>query len=219
MKKNKFLKLASGLLMLVLITCCAVSGTFAKYVTTGSATDTARVAKWGIELAVTGDNVLYDDAKSGDEVTAVKVLTNNLAAPGTYQKLATVALTGTPEVAYQIKVEVDLDLGDKWIVGGAVYCPLVFTVDGTEFKIDATNTTTALLEEAIEKAIMEAISGEEDGVAEYNAGVAVPATAASVLIDWLWAFEGNDDTKDTILGNAFNATIDFSLTVTVTQVD
>ena len=223
MKKNKFLKIASGLLMLVLITCCAVSGTFAKYTTNGTAADTATVAKWGMTLTVTADDGLYDDDKTTNDVSA-KVATNDLAAPGTYAKLATVSLIGTPEVAYEIYVNVRLDLGDKWVVDSAGYCTVVFTVAGTEYKIGATYATTAALEDAIEKAIREAISGEEDGIAQYNAGVTTNVT--NVLIDWTWAFEvgatdpekAANNAKDTALA-ASGATIDFELTITVSQVD
>lgn len=229
MKKNIMMRLSALLLVAVLLTTCVISGTFAKYTTADSATDTAKVAAWGIKLKVAGDDVLYDDEKTGDEVTAVKVTSNALAAPGTYQKLATVNLTGTPEVAYSITVDVDLTLAN-WASGKAddpattdvnesVYCPVVFTVDGAEYKIDATNKTTADLEIAIENAIKSAICGEEDGSATKNAGDSVPTTANAVLIDWMWAFNVNDE-LDTVLGNAdTKATIGFSLKVTVEQVD
>ena len=231
MKKNVMMRLSALLLVAVLLTTCVISGTFAKYTTTKTATDSAKVAAWGITLSVTGDTVLYDDGKDGNEVTALKVKANDLAAPGTYQKLATVALTGTPEVAYKITVNVDLTLAN-WASGltdnpettnvdESVYCPVVFTVDGAEYKIDETNKTTAALEAAIEKAIIIAIAGGDGSTNSqtYNADVAVPATANEVLIDWMWAFSGND-TLDTVLGNAATkATIGFSLTVTVEQVD
>ena len=54
MKKNKMMRIASVLLVAVLISTCAISGTFAKYVTRAEGTDTARVAKWGILLTVEG---------------------------------------------------------------------------------------------------------------------------------------------------------------------
>ena len=45
------------------------------------------------------------------------------------------------------------------------------------------------------------------------------ADANGVVVDWLWAFNG-EDAKDTKLGNATTkATIDFTLTVTVEQVE
>ena len=57
MRKNKFLRLASVMLMLCLITTCAISGTFAKYTTSDEALDSARVAKWGVAVQVLGNDV------------------------------------------------------------------------------------------------------------------------------------------------------------------
>ncbi len=232
MKKNFAMRIAACLLVVTMLSLCMVSYTYAKYTTSGATSDIATVAKWGITLSVQGDDILYDDAKTGDEVTALKVTANNLTAPGTYQKLATVALTGTPEVAYQIVVEVDLELGDYWVANSNVYCPLVFTVDGTTYKIDLTDDaydTVDELEVAIENAIKLAICGSDTGTAVYDAGEPVPATAADgVLIDWMWAYDSEvvgahpeqTDVLDTELGNAANkATVNFNLTVTVTQVD
>lgn len=229
MKKNIMMRLSALLLVAVLLTTCVISGTFAKYTTTDSATDTATVAAWGIELTVEGDAVLYDDNKTDTEL-ATSVKATDLAAPGTYQKLATVNLTGTPEVAYKIVVDVDLEL-ENWTVDGNVYCPLVFTVDNATYKIDATNTDTAKLAAAIEKAVLIAIAGSDAASAtasgtglkyevEYNAGTAVATGAADgVVVDWLWAFNGND-INDTKLGNAATkATIKFTLNVTVEQVE
>ena len=228
MKKNIMMRLSALLLVAVLLTTCVISGTFAKYTTTDSATDTATVAAWGIQLTVDGDDVLYDDGKTGDEVTALKVTSNALAAPGTYQKLAKVSLEGQPEVAYKIVVDVDLEL-ENWTAAGAYYCPLVFSVDGTNVAGSFANAED--LEAAVEKAVLIAIAGGDASsatasgtglnyVVEYDAGTAVATGAADgVVIDWLWAFDG-DNTKDTELGNATTkATIGFSLKVTVEQVD
>ncbi len=55
MKKNKMLRMASALLVLTLLTTCIIGGTFAKYTTSGTATDTARVAKWGVKVECTGN--------------------------------------------------------------------------------------------------------------------------------------------------------------------
>ena len=68
MKKNKLMRLASCLLVGTLLTTCAISGTFAKYTTQDAAADSARVAKWGIELQIIGD--LYSDAYGADIRTA-----------------------------------------------------------------------------------------------------------------------------------------------------
>ena len=54
MKKNVLMRFASGALVITMLTTCVISGTFAKYITDDSAHDKARVAKWGITLAVAG---------------------------------------------------------------------------------------------------------------------------------------------------------------------
>ena len=45
MKKNRMMRVASALLVAVLLTTCAISGTFAKYITAEDATDSAAQAK------------------------------------------------------------------------------------------------------------------------------------------------------------------------------
>ena len=60
MKKNKMMRIASILMVATLITTCAISGTFAKYVTKASGEDKARVAKWGIVLDVQATGA-FDD--------------------------------------------------------------------------------------------------------------------------------------------------------------
>jgi hypothetical protein len=230
MKKNFAMRVAACLLVVTMLSLCMVSYTYAKYTTGDTLSDSATVALWGINLTIDGDDLLYDDAKTGNEVDGKKVTLNTLAAPGTYQKLATVALTGKPDVSYKITVVVDLKL-TGWNSGEtddpattekdeSVYCPLVFTVDGTSYKIDSTYKTTADLETAIETAIKNAISGDDSGVKVYDAGEQVATKAADgTLIDWTWAFESGNDKLDTVLGNAAAATIGFELTVTVEQVD
>ena len=50
MKKNTMMRLAAVLLVGVLLTTSVIGGTFAKYTTSDDATDTARVAKWGVTI-------------------------------------------------------------------------------------------------------------------------------------------------------------------------
>ena len=49
MKKNRMMRLASILLVCVLLTTSVISGTFAKYTTSVSSEDKARVAYWGFQ--------------------------------------------------------------------------------------------------------------------------------------------------------------------------
>ena len=66
MKKNAMLKIAAILMVAVLLTTCAISSTFAKYVTSDSYSDTARVAKWGITLTVSQDKMFADNYSIDD---------------------------------------------------------------------------------------------------------------------------------------------------------
>ena len=58
MKKNKSMRAAGGLMIATLLSTSIVSGTYAKYVTSDSAKDSARVAKFGVE--VKADGKLFD---------------------------------------------------------------------------------------------------------------------------------------------------------------
>ena len=71
MKKNKMMRLASALLVCVLLSTSVISGTFAKYVTSDTASDSARVAKWGISVEATGS--LYGEkyASADSKITAL----------------------------------------------------------------------------------------------------------------------------------------------------
>ena len=204
MKMNKFIRLASVMLMLCLITTCAISGTFAKYTTDGTASDTARVAKWGVTVNVTGSD-LFAESYNGGQVSA----TEDVVAPGTSGTLAGITISGSPEVAANVKFDATLDLGDKWTTTGTdVYCPIVFTVGTTDYKIDGTTIkTVAELEEAVQDAI-------NDLSATFP--VDTPITAAALVVEWSWA-QSVDDAKDTILGDAFNAAIDLDIVITVEQ--
>ena len=117
MKKNKMMRIASILMVATLITTCAISGTFAKYVTRASGEDTARVAQWGIILGISGGDAFDTQYPASDEayleaggeysVVSAGALGDNeiekVVAPGTSSKeiemnlVATVK--GTPEVA------------------------------------------------------------------------------------------------------------------------
>lgn len=220
MKKNKMMRLASCLLVAVMLTTSVISGTFAKYVTTHSADDTARVAKWGVTVAVTGEEAFsktYKDAHEENESLQTVVSSNKdkVLAPGTNGTLATVAITGTPEVDVEIEVVADVVL-TGWQVNGNVYCPLVFNVGGTELKIDTTNTDADKLATAVENAIVKAL---EQKTVQANAGV-----ADNLTVTWNWPFEveGNnalDTTLGDLAANNQAPTISCAVTVTVTQIN
>ena len=223
MKKNTMMRLASGLLVAVLLTTCAISGTFAKYVTSDSSTDSARVAKWGVNVDVVVDGAFateYDAKETVTDLTGTAIAKtvvssngDNLLAPGTSGTLLSkAAITGSPEVAVNIKKVADLKL-TGWTVDGAYYCPIVITIGTTE--LHGNNYTTAAdFEAAVEAALAVDVN------CQANANLAMDTTVA-----WEWKFVdgvGQDDAKDTALGNAAlngEIEIEFTYTVTVTQID
>jgi len=134
------MRIASVLLVAVLISTCAISGTFAKYVTKAEGTDTARVAKWGILLTMEGDDmfapeyVADDDTFGGstdnqDPVLSVRVdqdyLENatadditDLVAPGTTNDAFKATIVGKPEVAVRYTLHIDEDWTDVVLPAG-----------------------------------------------------------------------------------------------------
>lgn len=121
MKKNKMMRIASILMVVTLLSTCAISGTFAKYVTKASGEDAARVAKWGVLLTLDGaDSVfateyeLSDDHQDegADAYTGLAVKSDvKVVAPGTTSEEAGASvngnIAGTPEVAthYEISIK------------------------------------------------------------------------------------------------------------------
>ena len=219
MKKNKMMRLASGLLVAVLLTSCAISGTFAKYVTSDSASDHARVAKFGVTVTATGDMFKTTYGKDDASFTLAEntvVSTEKVVAPGTSGSLGGAAITGTPEVAVRVSCEATtVDFGNRWVdKDGAYYCPIDITVG---------NTTIKGLEQADIDAFETAIKTAIDGFTQdYEAGTDLE-TANKLNVSWAWAFEGNDNVKDTYLGDQaaedHAATIDLTIAVTVTQIN
>lgn len=217
MKKNIMMRLSALLLVAVLLTTCVISGTFAKYVTTYSAKDVAQVAKWGVVVETKLDDLFetaYDDATG----TVQAADTYNILAPGTTDgQVEAFKISGTPEVAVNVNVDVDVTLTNWKLKDDSVYCPLVISVNGTKYQIDATNTTTAKLEEAVEEAIKTAL-----GHGNHNAKTNLNKT---VDIAWEWPFSTSDanDKNDTYLGDQAEAgnapTFGLDIKVTVTQVD
>ena len=228
MKKNKILRLASVMLMLCLITTCAISGTFAKYTTSGTGSDTARVAKWGVTVTVSGVS-LFNTTYNSDKVLSSETDVN-VVAPGTSGTLADITISGEPEVATTVTVagtltltgwsfEADWDNNSETPATTVEYCPIVFTINGVTYGTNdttATNksATVAELKTAVETAISN-LSGS------FAANATLDASALNSKISWAWVNNEANNVKDTVLGNqAANATapsVTLSLTVTVDQ--
>ena len=233
-KKNWALRTAGIMLVLVLATSCFVGGTFAKYVTSGNGADSARVAKFGVE--VTGDPTLFstqyekhDNTFIAEANTVVSSNTDKLVAPGTNGDMAEFTVTGTPEVAVRVAYTVNNFKLENWYTddaGNDEYCPLVFTVNTKEYKIGGTDldgaaiTTIAELETAVTKAI-------EATTNDYPANTSLSAAGNNLNVSWKWDFStsADNDVKDTALGDkaakdvANAGSVALGVAVTVTQID
>ena len=226
MKKNYVMRFAAVLLVLVLLSTCVVSGTFAKYVSTDTATDSAKVAKWGVTVEVESaafektyaTNGSVNDGDGNAIANSVVATEKDTLAPGTSGTLAELEITGEPEVAANVTITADLVLTNWKLKDDTTeYCPLVFDVSGTEIKIGATfedgdNNTidnVAELEAALEASLNE------------NKNYAVGQNIAhNITVTWEWEFDSGNDANDTELGDpATLPEISFTLTATVTQID
>ena len=206
MKKNRLMRVAAMLLVLTLVTSCFVGGTFAKYTSTFSGTDEARVAKWAfsvggsavdLKTTKTFDFELFkaseikEEDLSGDdgEVDTNGILDDaKVIAPGT---------AGTLTVGLKNESEVDA-------VYTVVYAsdeegvPLQWSVNGTAWVDNITDLNIA------------------------STGIDMGATK-DVVLYWKWAFVDDavvtqSDDADTLLG-VDGANPNVTVTITATQVN
>ena len=224
MKKNKMMRIASVLLVAVLLTTCVISGTFAKYTTSTTGTDKARVAYWGWDQAATLTIDLFDasytNVTSKGEVDGF----SNVIAPGT-SKTTTFAFGYTnykedkitaPEVTYDFTVNPTITGSYKALDDNANF----------KWTLKAPSALTATEYDTVDKllAAIKALSGHESGKKQYTAGT-LPAAFTSAdeayTIGWTWTYhtDATGDAADTLMGNAEDlANVTFTITITATQV-
>lgn len=211
MKKSKSMRAAGALLVATLLSTSAVSGTYAKYVTSDSGSDTARVAKFGVVVAASGSlfSETYIDEPEEAGTTGLTVASSsndNVVAPGTNSGDGlTFSITGTPEVATKIVIDVT-DASEIWLKKADAlpdvtnnttdtfalendYYPVQFTLT----KPDDTTTvgTLAEIEAALEGLSTDFIAPNTDLSTAYG----------TYTLTWAWAFDDNNDKADTLLGD------------------
>ena len=235
MKKNKMMRLASSLLVAVLLTTSVISGTFAKYVTSGEASDSARVAKWGVVVTVTGNDAFAKEY-AGTDGTTVECTDSKVVAPGTSGSFGGFAIAGTPEVDVMINLTAT-KLNDVVLAHGEYddptglgttekfnvqndYYPVVYTLkkDGNPQYIGNLQGLVELLNTNFNSVKVEANTPLENAFGGYT-------------IEWEWPFELTEGTPeekllrdqcDTYLGNqavSSTLTTGLKIEVTVTQID
>lgn len=234
MKKNVMMRVASALLVAVLLSTCAISGTFAKYVTTAVGSDTARVAKFGVVVQAVSD--IFRPQYAGND--AISVLSSNaedVIAPGTTGTAVAFTISGAPEVDVNVAItlgaftRVTLPVGDyldyttantaDTYNPGSAYNPVVWTLkkDGV--------TVTGCDKVGLDKIETQLASMSKKYDVESGAFSTINGTYELI---WEWAFEANDQ-ADTVLGQIAGGVIaapaghvaneSFQFSITVTQVD
>lgn len=177
---KKKMTVLCGLLMAVVITAYSVSGTYAKYTSSMSTTDTARVAKWGINV---GEKTTLDLFKAsygaGNEIASADNGdgTHDLVvAPGASGEVE-IAVSGTSEVAYTLAVTGTVTNDVKYSDGVS---PIKFSLDGTNW-FESSALITKL--------------STELGANTYAANSTLNK---SVTLYWAWAY--NKDALDGMTG-------------------
>lgn len=245
-KKHWTLRAAGLLFALVLITSCFVGGTFAKYVTTGSGHESARVAKFGVTMSVANDKAFkqtYDtdnDSISGTISKSVEYSGNgdeNLVAPGTKgSEPVVLSIKGTPEVAVNVKIAAE---GHDVFLKAGEYLDLTTAADSDEFTLatDYYPITYTLTKNGAEAPV---VKGKLNDIIEYlnklsgnyKAKTDLTSTIGEYKLSWEWKFEGGNDKADTLLGaitaggmptppafGTYGTGVLLTLTATVTQID
>ena len=234
MKKNRMMRLASGLLVAVLLTTCAISGTFAKYVSTASGDDNARVAYWGFGLdsSIEIDDLFVDvyDTATDPTVDSKGDKGDDVIAPGTKNfKTFKFAYTDNeaesataPEVSYTFKVDVTKSEIAEDIENNPNIQWALVKVDGTA-AIPAEDSSEWGTWDTL-MADIAALSGEADGEKLYAPNTAPEAFAQDTewVIAWQWKFSTSDaqDVADTAMGNKQTLdTVEIVIAITATQVN
>ena len=222
--KNKMMRAASVLMVAVLLSTCAISGTFAKYVTSVTNHDEARVAKWNIGYNFDQKSTFAATYETNSATTVESANGEQVVAPGTNDS-GTYVLTGTPEVDYKVTFDFEdnkevflkaqaynyadeiyknMDIAENELTEN--YIPLKWTVtltkpDSVEIvKVDVNGanplngSATGVANEFSTMAAMEAAFDNTQLNYEANETAGI-----TVVIAWTWAISQNDK-ADTILG-------------------
>ena len=227
MKKTNLTKAILLLLCLCLVTSSFVGSTLAKYVTTANASDTARVAKFGVTVSTTGSlfDKYYVDAAGGNTPGSTNMTVHSyndsdtLVAPGTQNDTGmTFTVTGTPEVsvnvAFAVTVTDDVFLKSITAPGGYLdyttgnsttdtfavasdYYPVVFTLKNGAGTTLASGNLTAI------KTYLEGLNktvAPNTNLASSSLGTNIDGTY-KLTRDWEFSADAAQDKKDTLLGN------------------
>ena len=195
-RSSMMVRLVAVLAVTMMFTMCFVGGTFAKYTSSATGTDSATVAKWDIKVGgtniATNDTFTFDlfktikDSNGSDVESDMSPVDGTIIAPGT---------RGSFDIVIKNDSQVNATYAIDYTVTNTNNIPVKFSVDGTNWFDDINYLDVR------------------------SVAINMGATA-TVTVQWMWEFERIDgDTQDTTLGSAASATLTVSAAVSAIQVD
>ncbi len=196
----KSMKIAVALLALVLVTSCIVGSTFAKYTSSANMSgDTATVAKWAFEL--NDKSITASETFSFDLFAALKEADGTTAETNVSATDGSLIAPGTGG-SFEIKLE------------------NLSQVDATyEIAYTVTNTSTIPVKFSVDNGVTWKDTLDNVGATD----ISHTNGTAEIIVQWKWAFDGDDTALGVAAANATEQTpaptITVSAVVTATQKD
>ena len=197
-RSSMMVRLVAVLAVTMMFTMCFVGGTFAKYTSSGTGTDSATVAKWSFKVGetdiATTDTFTFDlfktikDSDGINNETEMNPVDGSIIAPGT-QGSFDLVLKNASQVTAQYAIDYTVTNNND--------IPVKFSVDG------GTTWTDDLAD----------VTASDSNKLAANSGT------TTIKVQWKWDFNGSDDSFDTALGIGGNAVLTVKAEVTATQVD
>lgn len=194
-RSSMMVRLVAVLAVTMMFTMCFVGGTFAKYTSSATGTNSTTVAKWDIKVndtnITTSDNFTFDlfntvKDTNGNPETDMYPNNGDIIAPGT---------RGSFDIVIKNDSQVNATYAIDYTVTNSADIPVKFSVDGINWFDD--------------------INSLDVRSVAINMG-----DTATVKVRWMWEFERTGgDATDTSLGSAATATLTVAANVTATQID
>ena len=197
-RSSMMVRLVAALAVTMMFTMCFVGGTFAKYTSSATGTDSATVTKWSFKVGekdiATNDTFTFDlfktikDSDGINNETEMNPVDGSIIAPGTQ---------GSFDLVLKNESQVTAQYAIDYTVTNNNDIPVKFSVDG------GTTWTNDLA----------------DVAASDSTKLAANSGTTTIKVQWKWDFNGSDDSFDTALGIGGNAVLTVKAEVTATQVD
>ena len=180
MKKNTMMRIASLLLIAVLLSTSIIGGTFAKYTSTYDAKDQARVARWGFGTTDINMDLFDTEYTNVKSANGDKLIAPGVEVESTFKLVADSSVA--PEVAYKITVDASQSTCGAAIIGNE---NIHWTLNGTD--VGGWENLKTKIAETYTKTYDAGASYDEEMTIGFN---------------WVYSTDATQDGEDTAMGNA-----------------